>query len=103
MPQTFRLYSRINGDAVNMSTIDKEICDLLGCEVHPKKYCRELNWFDSIGLCIANGMSLGTKELRDYYLKDDWWCKDMKKKFKKVLDYLELNYFSDLWHYTSKK
>ena len=101
MPNCFELTCKITKKPVSLNhQVDKEICDLLSVPISKTRYGGGFyNWFDIIGLKIAMGSPLGSKELRDYVTDSspDGWSKDEVTLGEKVLTYLENTYTSNAW------
>tara|TARA_R110002167_G_scaffold1337_1_gene5922 strand:+ start:12689 stop:12994 length:306 start_codon:yes stop_codon:yes gene_type:complete len=100
MSNNFQLIDNKTNEAVAVNQIDKEICDLLDVDVHPKFYGGDqYNWFNTIGFQIAMGKPLGSEELRDYITdtSPNGWSKEWAEMGKTVLDYLESTYTSKAW------
>ena len=97
MPNCFSLtrLSEASKGPVSLNQIDRELCELLGEEVHPTRYV--CGWLDYIGPELAMGRSwaaiwntLGD----DYYLwEDDEYCGNMAK----ILHYLQNNFSPNAW------
>ena len=79
MPNCFQLCE--NGVAVPLVRIDREICQLLGVEEHPTRWCdiRDGDWFNTLGFGMACGKTY--EQLRELY-----------PEAVKVIDYLESKY-----------
>lgn len=92
MPNCFTLTRKGEDSPTPLSTIDKEICNLLNVEVHPRFYCTECNWFDTIGFFIATGIPLHSEQMMQKIVDH---CNGFLDTFLKVLRYLRDNYTDD--------
>lgn len=108
MPNCIKFISKASKEAVSLSKIDEEICNLLGVEVHENLYGGgyvkgSFNWFDIIGFRIStnNDNNLGQPALREYYKESTIWKEDLPV-INKILDYLEENYTSSAWYQVGK-
>lgn len=93
MPNCFQLFRKGSTEPAKLSTVDEEICQLLGIAVHTTLYCE--GWFDYIGFAYACGKdnSYLRADLQEHYEPESEWFPNMLR----IVDYLEANYTSDCW------
>jgi hypothetical protein len=85
MPNCFSLTSKRTGQVVPLEEVDKELCAMLGVEVHPKRWVEY--WYDIIGFQLACGK---TWEELHANAEDD-------EAEKKIVTYLEENFIAKAW------
>jgi hypothetical protein len=76
-------------EPVKFCDIDDEICAHLGVTPHPTLYYE--GWYDVIGMCIACGKALGSRELYEHLQR-------YSPRLLPVLAYLVEHYTSDAWY-----
>ena len=99
MAIAFKLIDKTTQEAVSLALVDNEICenvlniipdDKIWGGTHPTL---SFDWYNTIGFQIANGLELGSQELRDHYLKSTMWA-DEAPIISKIIDYLEMRFVS---------
>jgi len=82
-------------NAVVLTSLDEEICKLVGEPIDPKKYCR--GWFDVIAFWLSNGKTYA--QIREQWTKWDAEREDpiYHKWFDPIADHLEANYDHSRW------
>ena len=104
IPNCFALTKKGEKEPTTLNTIDKELCELLGVEVHPQYYVA--GWYNCIGFLIAtkDECVLGSQELRNAV--EEWFSdgddNERKEDMLKMLAYLEENYTSAGWYKTKR-
>jgi hypothetical protein len=100
MPSCFQLFKKGESTPCSLAKVDEDICNnVLNAPVHSKFWGGDpssdnsFNWFDTIGFNIATGKQLGSIELRNHFLDNEFW-KEESHVFQKILNYLEDNYTS---------
>lgn len=97
MPNCFQLtrLSEMEKGAVSLNQIDRELCELLGVEVHPVRYVG--GWFDCIGFLLACGKTwaqiwddLGERA-------DESGFYDHYADMAKMCHYLQNNFTANAW------
>lgn len=100
MPNCFQLIRKGHTEATPLNTIDRELCQLLGKEEHPKLYVA--GWFDSIGFSLAMGKTfdeivekiegdIATEKPEDAPYKEN------DRELLKCAKYLRENYTENAW------
>lgn len=87
MASYIRFFPNGSDKAISLNELDEQICEAVGDEVHPKRWCR--GWFDYIGWLLSCGRSY------DYVRKQIE--ADEATSLIPVLDFLEANFRPDSW------
>jgi hypothetical protein len=90
MPNCFTLARKVDPtQPVPLAVVDAELCAHCGVEPHPTLYYRQ--WYDSIGLGLAMGMSWD--RMREIFtaVPDDTEAVDM-------VNWFEANYVCSAWY-----
>ena len=87
MPNCFQLFKKGQTNVVTLSSVDEELCRMLGKEIDPEYYVAQ--WVDTIGFMIAMGNELGSEALRNKFTGEI---------LLKCLTYLEENYTSTAFY-----
>lgn len=98
MGACFNLTKKGESSPTSLNRIDEEICDLLGIEVHPRRWAYA--WYDYIGWELAFGHSFET--IRKKIQKDsdgvtDKEDLDFYAQMLKIANFLEENYVAKSW------
>jgi hypothetical protein len=107
MPVCFQLTRKGEQAPTPLNTIDKELCLLLGKDVHPHMYV--IGWFDCIGFKLAMGCRLDSQEITTEI--DDWFqeypdddantiARNLERKhgMLRCLAYLQEHYTDRSWY-----
>ncbi len=80
-----QFFPKGSDEAVDLSTLDEEICGVVGDPVDPKLYCR--GWFDTVAFSLALGRSW--PEVREHWGE--------YTELAPIMDHLERNYDTNRW------
>lgn len=111
MPNCYQLISLESKEVCKLSDIDKEICEHLGVECHPREWCYD--WHNTVGFLIAMGTPLNGKNSKGLTMEEkldqvfftgfddeplDKEEIDRRDTLWRIVEFLRTKYTDDAWY-----